>query len=809
MNQLQSELAVYRPGQLFDAILPKKLRHKLITLSIVVIALLSIASLGVYFYSRYAGGSRTFFHVVWGVELIFISFSIPLYTFTFFYNTLYFRGMNTVLPEDFREEGGLTMEVASIAITQRDDLTKSFMMYRYGREILLRAGLFDEGIRDFLASERTKLSVDLIPLLPQAFTTLEDVATFIYETDAPFANFLRAKGIKESDFLGAASWVSRVRMEYKKRIRWWSRDNLGRVRGIGRELSYGVAFNLRSYMRPLESSFLSGAIKDTSYANAIIHEVEGALTREKASNALLIGEKGAGALDMLVSLGKRMKEGDSLGSLMGKRLIVFDTQSFIATHNTKQLFETAFLKLFSEAQKAGHIIVVLEDIPGFLKSADSIDVDLSELLERFLESPDIQIVGTSVPALFHGYLEKKPSMLRQFALIYLEDANHESSLHVLEEASRSLERKYNLYFTYQSLKRIVETAEQYIVEGVMPDKALSILSEIAVAYSGKGTERISADLIDEFVSAKTGIPLGPLDDSERNMLLNLEDLLHERVVGQNDAIKAIADTMRRARAGIQNAKRPIGTFLFLGSTGVGKTETAKAFAHVFFGDEKKLVRFDMSEYSDESGLIRLLGSENSAGALPSALREHPYTVILLDEFEKASGDVHDLFLQILDEGIFTDARGAHVNARNAIIIATSNAGSARIYELIKEGKRPMDHRDDIIDDIVRERILRPELINRFDATILFETLGPAAQEQIAHLMLEELKHRIAEKGYSLELDPRLVAILMEKGFDPEFGARPMRRAIQDVVEATIAKKILHENVRPGGTITLTVDDTVS
>jgi ATP-dependent Clp protease ATP-binding subunit ClpA len=264
--------------------------------------------------------------------------------------------------------------------------------------------------------------------------------------------------------------------------------------------------------------------------------------------------------------------------------------------------------------------------------------------------------------------------------------------------------------------------------------------------------------------------------------------------------------MRRARAGIQSAEKPIGSFLFLGPTGVGKTETAKALAKIFFGGEGHLQRIDMSEYSGKGALEHLIGDGEEVGILPNILREHPYCVLLLDEFEKATQPIHDVFLQILDEGIFTDARGMKINARNTIIIATSNAGSKLILNTIQQRKELSHLAQEIIDSIVRDGIYRPELINRFDNTIIFEPLNVEQQTEVASLMLGSLYQRVKDRGYEIQINTDLMGILVEKGYSPEFGARPMQRVLQDIIEEKIAQKIISGAIVKGGSIVLSKAD---
>jgi len=284
--------------------------------------------------------------------------------------------------------------------------------------------------------------------------------------------------------------------------------------------------------------------------------------------------------------------------------------------------------------------------------------------------------------------------------------------------------------------------------------------------------------------------------------------LHKRVIGQNAAVSAIASAMRRARSGIASPNRPLGSFLFLGPTGVGKTETSKALSESFFGDENKMIRFDMSEYNGPDALSRLIGSfgENKTGLLASRLRDNPYGVLLLDEFEKAARDVLDLFLQILDEGIFTDALGKKVNCRNLIIIATSNAGSQIIWDTLRAGKDLVAEKDHIIDVLIREKIFRPELINRFDGVILFHPLENSELKTIARLELEKFSKRLKEQEIEFVINDDLVNFLVEKGSDPQFGARSLNRAIKDIVEDLVARKIVSGEAGPGSKIELNVSE---
>lgn len=769
----------------------------------IIIALFSLVS-------SISPSINLYFQISLGVYLVCLGLYVPFASSELYYNTLYFRGINGILSGEFDIKGGIIIEVSSLLSIDPADIVRSFLLYPYSREIALRAGITDEIIDKYIQTQRARVSIhDLGALLqPNDFVTLKDIALFLYQTSDEFKNFLFTNGVNEAVWRASAIWVTRVRYQYKLSRRFWSRDSLGKVRGIGNELALGVAYSLRGYARELRSNEFSKALKETPYAIEMIKKIELVLLSEQSSNVLLVGEDGSGAMELVIGLSERLRKGESAASLLGKRLVLFDTERFFADQDQKEKLENTLFSLLNEAEKAGNMVIVLPDIELFIRNGTRSGSNVGKLLDRYLESPLIQFIALTSPRDYDDSLSRNEGLIRRFGIIRLEEAESESVIRVLEEASRVSEKKFRSYFTYQSLVVIAKGAEQYIVDGVMPDKALRLMNEVAQKAGSLGVKMIQHEYVQKYLSEKTGIPIGPVTTDERNLLMKLEANLHKRVIGQDDAITAIANTMRRARAGVQSEKRPIGSFLFLGSTGVGKTETAKAFANVYFGSEDRMLRFDMSEYGGGTGLVRLLGSNEQSGTLGNALKAHPYALLLLDEFEKADSDVHDLFLQILDEGVFTDGRGERVNARNTIIVATSNAGSARIYNLIQRGERPGKHQTEIINEIIEQRIFRPELINRFDATILFETLSKENERKIADLMLHALHQRLEEKGFGLTIAPEIIELLLKEGFDPEFGARPLRRAIQDVVESAIAKKILKEGLRPGDTVTLTMSDAV-
>jgi ATP-dependent Clp protease ATP-binding subunit ClpC len=429
-------------------------------------------------------------------------------------------------------------------------------------------------------------------------------------------------------------------------------------------------------------------------------------------------------------------------------------------------------------------------------------VFIPELLDPYLARTDFHVIALDTPEQFHTVLQKNPGLLRRFKEVLVESPGQAGTISLLQHIAPYHER--NGLFTYPCLEALAVGADRYVVDGVMPDKAVALLTDLAMRQP-TSCQYTAADVY-TLIAEKTGMPVGPVSAAERDLLLHLETTLHARVIGQDAALSAIARTMRRARAGIVSSERPLGSFLFLGPTGVGKTETAKALAYVFFGGEDKMTRLDMSEYGSEDRVGHLIGNTEEVGVLPTLLQEHPYTVLLLDEFEKADRAVHDIFLQVLDEGMFTSGTGSRINARNTIIIATSNAGSDLILDTLQSGNDLQAEARTIIDTIIDRGLFRPELINRFDSTIIFEPLSEPQQQAIAGLMLQGLSERIESQGYFLTISPALLTALVKKGYDPIFGARPLQRVMQDVIEEAVAQKIIAGSVQKGDTITLDIPD---
>ncbi|KXK00405.1 MAG: ATP-dependent Clp protease ATP-binding subunit ClpC [Parcubacteria bacterium OLB19] len=749
-----------------------------------------------------------FYPQLFGASLIFAGLWVEQVLIYSYFNNYYFFGLNSIIGISEKKTSGITYEVAQMLLINEKDITGSFCNSHFGTLILLRAGINTEKLSNFLVSDRVRLVTDLISLPTESMFTVISLGRLILKQDKAFSLMLKEQGVTEEIFIGALEWVMHTHFQNKKRERWWSKDNLAKIQGIGRNWAYGTTFLLQKFSREINTSAVFSTLTQNNHAfkEDKIKEIEIALARAKASNVLVIGEIGVGTVDLIMEINRRMKAGKSLSVVENQQMILLDTNLLFATHKDKQSLEITLISLLNEAIEAGNVIIVIENLSIFIKEAEAMGVFIPDLLDPYLATSAMHIIATDTPSAYHNTLEPLMAFTRRFAEVLIDEPNLQSTVKVLQDVALRFENKYSLFFTFSAIKAITECANRYIIEGVMPDKAIELLSDISTRAKQNKVKVVDQNFVYEAVSVKTGIPTGPIKKDEKELLLQLENRLHERVIGQQKALDAIAGTMRRARAGIQTSDKPIGSFLFLGPTGVGKTETAKALAYIFFGNEGNMHRLDMSEFSGKDALNRLIGQKEESGILSDMLREHPYSVLLLDEFEKGSRTIHDLFLQILDEGIFTDGRGEKVNARNCIIIATSNAGSELIIRTINQRKEMSTLDQAIVDHIIKEGIYRPELLNRFDNIIIFDPLTIEEQGQIANLMLSDLYKRIKEKGYELIINQDLIDLMVKEGYDPKFGARPMQRVLQARVEEKIAQKIISGEINTGDTINLTKND---
>src|SRR3989344_1440077 len=739
-----------------------------------------------------------------GLFFLFIFIYLTLSFLEFFYRSMINEGLQTRINEKLLGgEKNIDYALSSILFaTSEIDVTLAFFETRVGIETLLRSGLDLAELKNFVYSERTPIVASSLNL-PNDFVDLPSFASLVYEADKSLRAFLSKNSINKEEFIGAVNWVMNTENQKIHKDRFWSRENLGAIPSIGTSWSYGVSADLGKYGVSFDRlSNVSSLLIENGYRNREVTALENVLLRREEANVIIIDDSEDVVRDIVGRFLKKIRLGISLPAFEHKNIIELDWTSLTTSYKNKSELEAEILKILNQSISAGNIILYIRDLSGFVSSVKSLGVNLPSLISPYLSSKNLSVIASATNADFHFFIETTPSLLEKFERIVPDALGAEASVAVLLEQIPSIEKQYGLIFSFPSILSLTKTADRFISYGEMPGKALDMLIEITPWAIERNIEVLKENDVSVFVSEKTGSVTGDIKEKEAGKIEHLEELLHQRVVGQNEAVDSIAGAVRRARSGVGNPKRPLSSFLFIGPTGVGKTEVSKALAESFFGDEKKMIRFDMSEYNGPEAASQLIGdfAMNKSGLLASKVRDNPYSVLLLDEFEKAARDVLDLFLQILDEGVFTDALGRQVGCRNLIIIATSNAGSSFIWESIKQGKNLIQEKDKIINKIIEEKIFRPELINRFDGVILFHPLEKKELEDIARLELEKLRKRLSDQNIEFVINEEVINFLVEKGSDPEFGGRSVNRAIQDKIENLVARKIVSGETLPGSKI---------
>jgi ATP-dependent Clp protease ATP-binding subunit ClpC len=543
-----------------------------------------------------------------------------------------------------------------------DDVTSDFFKTNMGVLILSRAGVPYSSYESFIAKKKNKLPKNaLLFVLKDNSLDLSDFLSALVRGDKELSDFLFSFGIQNKELSGIAKWIMELGDSKISDERWWSREKLSRFTSFGRDWSYGQIYTLKKYERALSVGTYSQHKIHSSYGVKELQELELTLSKNRDANVLLVGDDEVGKLEIIGNLYSMIETGSAVSSLQHKRLIVLDTDRFTASNGSKSVFEKEFINMMVEGINAGNIIFVIDDLPTLMASAEAFGVNLPALIEEYLASPNFQVIALSDNTRFHESIERNTVLTERFEIILIKEIDESNTIKVLQNEIVKYERS-GMFFTYGSLVAIVDGAERYFPDGVMPDKAIDLLEEVVPQLVSKGRHIVEKKDILELIQEKTGIPVAGVSSDEKQKLLDLENILHKQIVGQDEAIKTISNAVRRARSGITNPNRPLGSFLFLGPTGVGKTETTKALANVFFGENAHILRLDMSEYSGVDSLEKLIGSFESkqSGVLSTMIRENQYGVLLLDEFEKTTKEVMNLFLQILDEGFFSDMSGKKV-----------------------------------------------------------------------------------------------------------------------------------------------------
>lgn len=604
-----------------------------------------------------------------------------------------------------------------------------------------------------------------------------------------------------------------------------------------------------------------------------LRRVEQILSRRTKNNPVLIGEPGVGKTAIAEELARRMASNEVPEDLAQKRLMMLDMGSLVAGTKYRGEFEDRLKKVIDEIQKDGHVILFIDELHTLIGAGGAEGaIDASNILKPALARGDLQTIGATTLDEYQKYIESDAALERRFATVQVEEPTENVALQILNDLRPKYEEHHHVKIDDDALKQAVKLSSRYITDRYLPDKAIDLIDEassmVRIDAEEKGNHQPSlttklaqlrqqkeaaienqdfdqaANLRQEELTLKakvdeqqkkaeqqstrqklhttgedvakivaewTGVPLTQLKKSESERLVNLEKVLHNRVIGQNEAVSVVAKAIRRARSGLKDPQRPIGSFMFLGPTGVGKTELAKALAAAMFGSEDNMIRIDMSEYMEKYSTSRLIGAApgyvgyDEGGQLTEKVRQHPYSVVLLDEAEKAHPDVFNLLLQVLDDGYLTDAKGRKVDFRNTIIIMTSNLGATQLQDEKEVGFGARDVSQDYqaMASAIRQQLklhFRPEFLNRIDETVIFHSLQKDELHQIVKLMVAQLRARVAEQGINLKVTPAAIDVVATEGYDPAYGARPLRRALQDLIEDPLSTALLSGNVKTGDNV---------
>jgi len=569
--------------------------------------------------------------------------------------------------------------------------------------------------------------------------------------------------------------------------------------GIGRDWSSGFTPILERFSTPISKHVeaAGGGPEFAAHAD-LADSIAGNLAHDMA--VALIGPAGSGKSTLVDVVAERLLS-SSAARLRYYQVVKLNAAAMLSV--AKNNLEDLLLRVLGEAVNAGNIVLFLDDAQMFFgKGVGAFDA--GQLLTPILQNRRLKLIAAFTPDDWQLLKSRDPALAASMAAVVIPEPTPADILKVVEGAANNLEHRHKILVSYDAVRESIRLSGLYMQEDAYPGKAVSLLEQ-TIPYADHGL--VSAKTVQQALEKMRGVRAGASEAPEANTLLHLEELIHQRMINQTRAVNVVAAALRRGRAGVASPNRPVGSFLFLGPTGVGKTELARSLAAVYFGSERQMIRLDMSEYQSPEDVRRLIGAGGEQErSLLLQIRQQPFAVVLLDEIEKAHPNILNLLLQLLDEGQLTDERGRPASFRSAIIIATSNAGAVDIANKVTAGESLDDFAQPLIDKLIANGQFKPELINRFDEVVLFRPLDQTELMQVANLMLAGVNKTLAPQNIQVVLTPAALALIVQAGYQPAFGARPMRHVIQKTVENAVAMRILQGTAVAGSTITLDAPD---
>ncbi len=552
------------------------------------------------------------------------------------------------------------------------------------------------------------------------------------------------------------------------------------------------------------------------------HEIERVvqiLSRRTKNNPVLTGEAGVGKTAIVEGLAQRIIKEEVPKSLFNKRVVTLDLGLIVAGTKYRGEFEERMKKLLAEIKKAANVIMFVDELHTIVGTGSTEgSLDVANMFKPAMARGEIQLIGATTLNEYRKYIEEDSALERRFQSVLVDQPTTDQTLNILKGIISRYEAFHDVTFETSALEAAVNLSVRYITSRMLPDKAIDLIDEAASRVILKGKRNVvNAEDIAEIVSLWTGVPINQLTSTEAEKLLSMAEELKKRVVGQDEAIESLTRAVKRSKAGLKDPKRPVGSFIFLGASGVGKTELAKALAVYLFGNEQNIVRIDMSEYTEKHTTSRLVGAppgyvgHDEGGQLTEPVRRKPYSIVLFDEIEKGAQEVHNLLLQIMEDGILTDSNGRKVDFKNTIIIMTSNVGSNMLKKEAgfgfvtsenKESKTYEKMKETVLDEL--KKAFPPEFLNRIDDVVIFKILNKENMKEISKIMIGELNKRLVEHDIVMELGKGVLDFIVDKGYVESQGARPLRGKIQELLENALADKLLSGEIKKGQTVNVTL-----